>query len=68
MQVQPLGQEDPLEEKMAVHSVILAWRLPWTEEPAGYSPWGRKDSDRTEHACIHVLWRKILHTVNPQKV
>ena len=30
-----LGQEDPLEEEMATHSSILAWRMPWTEEPGG---------------------------------
>ena len=35
MQVQPLGQEDPLEELMAAHSSILAWRILWTEEPGG---------------------------------
>ena len=35
MQVQPLGQEDPLEESMAAHSSILAWRILWTEEPDG---------------------------------
>ena len=34
-QVQSLGQEDPLEKKMATHSSILAWRIPWTEEPGG---------------------------------
>ena len=33
--VQSLGQEDPLEEEMATHSSILAWRFPWTEEPCG---------------------------------
>ena len=33
MQVQFLGQEDPLEEEMALHSSILAWEIPWTEEP-----------------------------------
>ena len=33
MQVQPLGQEDPLEKEMADHSSILAWEIPWTEEP-----------------------------------
>ena len=33
--VQSLAQEDPLEEGMATHSSILAWRIPWTEEPAG---------------------------------
>ena len=35
MQVQSLGQEDPLEEEMATHSSILAWEIPWTEEPGG---------------------------------
>ena len=33
--VQPLGQEDPLEKRMATHSSILAWRIPWTEEESG---------------------------------
>ena len=35
MRVQSLGQEDPLEEEMATHSSILAWRIPWTEDPGG---------------------------------
>ena len=35
MQVQSLGWEDPLDEGMATHSSILAWRIPWTEEPGG---------------------------------
>ena len=38
-QVQSLGREDLLEKGTATHSSILAWRIPWTEEPAGYSPW-----------------------------
>ena len=42
-----LGQEDPLEEEMATRSSILAWKIPWTEEPGAYSPWGRKESDTT---------------------
>ena len=47
--VQSLGREDPLEEEMATHSRILAWRIPWTEEPGGlYSSWGCKESDTTE--------------------
>ena len=33
--VRSLGQEDPLEKEMAAHSSILAWRIPWTEEPGG---------------------------------
>ena len=48
-QVQSQGGEDPLEEEMATHSSILAWRFPWTEEPDGLnSPLGRKESDMTE--------------------
>ena len=35
MWVPPLDQEDPLEESMVTHSSILAWRIPWTEEPGG---------------------------------
>ena len=35
MQVQSLGQEDPLEEEMTTHSSILAWKIPWTEKPGG---------------------------------
>ena len=47
--VRSLGQDDPLEKEMAAHSSILAWRIPWTEEPGGlYSPWGRKELDTTE--------------------
>ena len=34
-QVQSLGREDPLEKRMANHSSILAWRIPWTEQPGG---------------------------------
>ena len=37
-----LGWEDPLEKEMATHSSILAWRIPWSESLAGYSPWGRE--------------------------
>ena len=44
--VQPLGQEDPLEEGMATHSSILAWRVPWTEEPGGLQSIG---SHRVRH-------------------
>ena len=39
-QVQPLGWEDPLEKGMATHSSILAWRIPWTEEPGGLTVHG----------------------------
>ena len=39
-QVQPLSQGDPLEKGMAIHSSILAWRIPWTEEPGGLTAHG----------------------------
>ena len=48
MQVLFLGWEDPLEEGMATHSSILAWRIPWTGSLAGYSPWCCKQLDTTE--------------------
>ena len=47
-QVRSPGQEDPLEKEMATHSSTLAWKIPWTEEPGRYSPWGCKESDTTE--------------------
>ena len=46
MQVRSLGQEDPLKEGMATHSSILAWRIPWTEEPGGLQSMG---SHRVRH-------------------
>ena len=39
---------------MASHSSILAWKISWTERLAGYSPWGRKEPDTTEHAHTHT--------------
>ena len=41
-----LGREDPLEEEMATHSSILAWRVPWTEEPAGLQSLGLQSQTR----------------------
>ena len=46
--VPSLGPEDPLEEGMATHSSILAWRIPWTEEPCGLRYIG---SQRVGHEC-----------------
>ena len=43
--VQSLGQEDPLEEELATSFGILAWKIPWTEEPGG--PWDGKELDMT---------------------
>ena len=52
-QAQSQGQEDPLKDGMAAHSSILAWRIPWTEEP-GCSPQGRKESDRLKGLSMHA--------------
>ena len=52
--VQSLGCEDSVEEEMETHSSILAWKIPWTEEPAGYSPWGHKEWDMTEQLNTHM--------------
>ena len=53
-QVPSLGQEDPLEEKMATYSSILLWKISWTEEPGGlYSPWNpSKEADTTERLIL----------------
>ena len=45
MRVQSLGQEDPLEKKMATHFSILAWEITWTEEPNGLQSMGLQESD-----------------------
>ena len=45
--VRTLGEEDPLEEEMATHSSILAWRIPWIEEPDRLQSMGSLDSDMT---------------------
>ena len=52
--VQSLDLEDPLEEGMATHSSILAWRIPWTEEPGRLSSLGCKGSDTTERPTLSL--------------
>ena len=70
--VPSLGREDPLEKEMATHSSILAWRIPWTEEPGGYSPWGHRVGH--EHACTQQcedqqagvskhLWERVFQSL-----
>ena len=46
-QVQSLGLKDPLEKEMAAHSSIVAWKIPWTEEPGGLQSMGSKELDMT---------------------
>ena len=57
--VRSLGWEDPLEKEMATHSSILAWKIPWTEEPGGLRPWGHKElgSQRVGHTeQLTLVW------------
>ena len=61
MQVRSLGWEDPLEEGMAAHSSILAWRIPWIEEPVGLQSIG---SQRVEHKPMdRGAWSATVHGV-----
>ena len=61
--VQSLGWEDSLEKDMATHSNILAWTIPWMEEPGGLQSVGRKDSDTTER--LHFShWSVILNDIS----
>ena len=45
---------------MAIHSTILAWRISWTEEAAGYSPWGHKELDMTEHLTFSYFFSLFI--------
>ena len=60
MQVLSLSREDPLEEEMATHSSILAWKIPWTEEPGGLQSVGlpRIRHDYSNLACTHTCTLK----------
>ena len=51
--VQSLGREDPLEKEMAIHSSILAWEVPWTEEPGGLHSTGSQKSQT--RLSMHTL-------------
>ena len=57
--VRPLGQEDPLEEGMETHSNILAWRIPWTEEPDGQQFMWLQRVGHTE-----ATYQVHMHTLN----
>ena len=59
-QVPSLGWEDPLENGMVPHSSILAWEIPKTEEPGGYSPWDPKELDTNEAIELTYTHHKYL--------
>ena len=64
--VPSLGWEDLLEKEVATHSSILAWRIPWTEEPGGLPSMGSQRMNMTEQLLLNqvgegqVLWRLAL--------
>ena len=60
--VRSLGREDPLEEGMAAHSSIPAWRIPWTEEPDGLLQSMGSQSDITEQLTLSLSWIYLLHS------
>ena len=68
MWVRSLGQEDPLEEGMTIHSSILAQRIPWTEE-TGRQFQGHKESDTTDTTeatqHVHSGWSVLEYTITP---
>ena len=62
MRVRSLNWEDPLEEEMATHSSIIAWKIPWTKNPGGLQSMG---SHRVKHDCAHTHSTYIyMHTIS----
>ena len=56
---QSLGQEDPLEEEMATHSSVLAWEIPWTEEPGGLQSMGSQSQTRLSMRAHALTFRTV---------
>ena len=59
--VRSLGWEDILEKEMATHSSILAWRIPWMEEPGGLQSMGHKESDTIEQLMVWLVCLLLLY-------
>ena len=62
--VRSLGWEDPLEKGIAAHSNILAWRIPWTEEPGGLLSMGSQELDTTEQLTQEKFHLSLSHKSN----
>ena len=62
MWVQSLGQEDPLKEGMATHSSILAWRIPWTEDPGGLQSTALLKQQHS-HTNISHYWSEYIYNI-----
>ena len=65
MQVQSPGWEDPLEQEMATHSSILAWKIPWTDEPGGLQSMGLQ---RVKHDLVTKQQQKSYYGYYGQDV
>ena len=63
--VRSLGQEDPLEEEMATHSSIYAWKIPWTEEPGGLQSTGSQRVGHDWATSCHVIIHSIYFICYP---
>ena len=67
MTIQSLGQEGPLRKEMAIHSSILAWKIPWMEEPGGLQSMGSQRVGHNWATNTHTLWyecqKKVLGTL-----
>ena len=63
--VRSLGWEDPLEEGMATHSSILAWKIPWIEEPGGLQSMGLQRADTIEQLSTHSTAYQIREKAGP---
>ena len=68
IQIRSLGQEDPLVERMATQSSILAWRIPGTEEPGGLQSMGLQRSDTTEQLTLSHFSMEINLTISKKKL
>ena len=66
MQVVPLGREDPLEKEMATHSSILAWEIPWTEEPGRLQSTGSLKSWTLNRQYMKNQYMSQELSVNPE--
>ena len=55
IQVRPLGQEDPLEKEITIHSSTIAWKIPWTEEPARLQSMGSQRLGHDRATALHLV-------------
>ena len=67
-QVQFLGWEDPLEKEMATHSSVLAWRIPWTEEPGRLQSIGSQKSRTRLSDFTFFLYDLLMHKIEIDKI